>query len=220
MSSGQRAGATERAKRRQPAQARSRATVDAMLEAARLVLAQDGAEGLTTNRVAEVAGVSIGSLYQYFDSRETLLDAVVDAFRAEGVRRLDDVLRAALSAPQAVTCTVETYVHTYVDVFGGQRNAQDWAVARLAWGAHFAAPRLASVRAASERVAAFIEVLTSSPAGRAEGLRTPSPAQLFLLSRGLMGAVGAAVLEGSPLLASTAFRAELTALCLQAVRQQ
>ncbi|QTD44488.1 TetR/AcrR family transcriptional regulator [Ottowia testudinis] len=210
----------QRPQRRQPAQARSRATAEVVLQAVRLVLVQDGVERLTTNRVAEVAGVSIGSLYQYFDSREALLAAVVEAFRADGVRRLDEVLHEALGAPQPVEITVAAYVNTYVDAFGGQRDAQDLAVARLAWSASFSAPRLASVRAASERLAAFVEALASSPAGRAQGLLPPSPSQLFLLSRGLMGAVGAAVLEQSPLLASAAFRTELAALCLKVLRQR
>lgn len=59
--------------RRRPRQARSRVTYDSILEAAVQVLARDGATGLTTNRVAERAGVSIGTLYQYFPDKAAIV---------------------------------------------------------------------------------------------------------------------------------------------------
>ncbi len=59
--------------RRRPRQARSRATYDSILEAAVQVLARDGAAGLTTNRVAQRAGVSIGTLYQYFPDKAAIV---------------------------------------------------------------------------------------------------------------------------------------------------
>lgn len=62
--------------RKAPNQARSRATVEAIVHAGARVLADRGWAGFTTNRVAEVAGVSIGSLYQYFPDKLALIDAV------------------------------------------------------------------------------------------------------------------------------------------------
>jgi AcrR family transcriptional regulator len=59
--------------RKQPQQARSADLVAAVLEAAVQVLAQDGAQRFTTARVAEKAGVSIGSLYQYFPNKAAIL---------------------------------------------------------------------------------------------------------------------------------------------------
>jgi AcrR family transcriptional regulator len=64
--------------RKQPRQARSRALVEAILDATERVLAQEGPEQATTTRIAEVAGVSVGSLYQYFPSRDALLAAVIE----------------------------------------------------------------------------------------------------------------------------------------------
>lgn len=60
-------------KRRNPKQARARATVDAILEAAFQILEADGLSQLTTSRIADRAGVSIGTLYQYFPDREAIL---------------------------------------------------------------------------------------------------------------------------------------------------
>lgn len=59
-------------------QSRSRATVDALIEATARVLTKEGYERTTTNRIAFAAGVSIGSLYQYFPGKEALVAAVVE----------------------------------------------------------------------------------------------------------------------------------------------
>ena len=64
--------------RKIPRQERSRQTVESILDATARVLTKAGYADLTTNRVAEVAGVSVGSLYQYFPSKEALVDAVLD----------------------------------------------------------------------------------------------------------------------------------------------
>ena len=70
--------------RREPKQRRSRQTVDAVLEAVQRVLKRHGAEAITTNRIAEAAGVSIGSLYQYFPDKRAIFTALYD-------RHVDDV---------------------------------------------------------------------------------------------------------------------------------
>jgi AcrR family transcriptional regulator len=62
--------------RKMPRQARSQATVEAILEAAARILAGDGYAAMSTNRVAEVAGVSVGSLYQYFPNKDSLVAAL------------------------------------------------------------------------------------------------------------------------------------------------
>ncbi|MGR3761854.1 TetR/AcrR family transcriptional regulator [Roseobacteraceae bacterium NS-SX3] len=71
------------APRKQASQARSRATQEAIVEAAARILEALGSAGLTTNAIAARAGVSIGSLYQYFPNKEAVLAAVLRAKRAE-----------------------------------------------------------------------------------------------------------------------------------------
>jgi AcrR family transcriptional regulator len=61
-----------------PRQLRSIQTVHAVLDAARLVLVREGAEAFNTNRIAAVAGISPGSLYQYFSDREMIVAALVE----------------------------------------------------------------------------------------------------------------------------------------------
>jgi len=64
-------------------QERSRATVDSLVEATARILVKEGFDKASTNRIAEVAGVSIGSLYQYFPSKDALVVAVIERHRQE-----------------------------------------------------------------------------------------------------------------------------------------
>ncbi len=74
------------APRKLPRQERARVTVEAILEATRRVVAEEGRERATTNRIADVAGVSIGSLYQYFPNKDALI-AIVQEREEESFRR-------------------------------------------------------------------------------------------------------------------------------------
>ncbi|KYG99264.1 TetR/AcrR family transcriptional regulator [Bradyrhizobium sp. DOA1] len=69
--------------RKNASQARSRATVDALVEATARILVREGFEKASTNRIAEIAGVSVGSLYQYFPSKEALVAAVIERHNDE-----------------------------------------------------------------------------------------------------------------------------------------
>lgn len=75
--------------RKRPAQSRSQATVDALLTATACVLAERGFARTTTNRIAEVAGVNIGTLYRYFPSKDALLGALIDRELEPLARRLE-----------------------------------------------------------------------------------------------------------------------------------
>src|SRR5215831_16721021 len=78
--------------RKQASQERSRSTVDALVGATTRILIEEGYDQASTNRIAEVAGVSIGSLYQYFPSKEALVAAVIERHTQE----LSNVVRGAM----------------------------------------------------------------------------------------------------------------------------
>jgi AcrR family transcriptional regulator len=82
--------------RRSPRQTRSRATWEAILEAAAQILERHGAAALTTNRIAERAGVSIGSLYQYFPNKHAVLAELIR--RELGSALLSGRLKALIAA--------------------------------------------------------------------------------------------------------------------------
>ncbi|MCK9248348.1 MAG: TetR/AcrR family transcriptional regulator [Solirubrobacteraceae bacterium] len=75
-------------RRRRPSQGRSRATVEALVEAAAQVFERHGYAAGTTNRIAERAGVSIGTLYQYFADKDALLVAVAEEHLRRGAAAL------------------------------------------------------------------------------------------------------------------------------------
>src|SRR5579863_7190768 len=96
--------------RKLASQERSRATVDALLEATTRILIKEGYDRASTNRIAEVAGVSIGSLYQYFPSKEALVAAVIDRHSQE----ISAATRTALL--QAATLPIEAAAREFVSV--------------------------------------------------------------------------------------------------------
>jgi AcrR family transcriptional regulator len=69
--------------RKKASQERSRATVDSLVEATARILVKEGFDKASTNRVAELAGVSVGSLYQYFPSKEALVATVIERHSEE-----------------------------------------------------------------------------------------------------------------------------------------
>ncbi|MFO0685521.1 MAG: TetR/AcrR family transcriptional regulator [Sandaracinus sp.] len=90
--------------RKKPRQTRAQVTVDAILEATAHILVRDGYEGLSTNRVAERAGVSIGSLYQYFPGKESLVGELLDRYTDEIHHMLVSMI-AELGNSSPVDCT-------------------------------------------------------------------------------------------------------------------
>lgn len=96
--------------RKAPSQMRAAQTVEAIVEAAAQILERDGIEGFNTNAVARRAGVSIGSLYQYFPGKDALTVALI---RRETQRFYDDAA-AALDRPggkAALECLIRASVH-------------------------------------------------------------------------------------------------------------
>ena len=91
---------TKRAiRRREPKQQRSRHTVDVVLEAVQLVVKRHGAQAITTNRIAEAAGVSIGSLYQYFPDKRAIFTALHDEHVDDVRQVIEQTTAACASAP-------------------------------------------------------------------------------------------------------------------------
>ena len=85
--------------RKLASQERSLLTVDALLEATARVLMKEGYDRASTNKIAAVAGVSIGSLYQYFPSKEALVAAVIDRHVHEMFQVVRDALVKVATRP-------------------------------------------------------------------------------------------------------------------------
>lgn len=97
------------ARRRKPTQGRAKTTVDAMLGAVVRLLKRGGTSTITTNRIAETAGVSIGSVYQYFPNKR----AVFIALHERHIQEVDQVIRRKIS--ESTGEPLETLVLSLID---------------------------------------------------------------------------------------------------------
>lgn len=150
--------------RKQPKQARSAELIAAILEAAIQVLAKEGAQRFTTARVAEKAGVSIGSVYQYFPNKA----AILFRLQSDEWRKTSELLRAILQdAAKPPLGRLRILVYAFV------RSECDEAAVRVALGdaAPFYrnAPEAREARASCDRAFQMFmqEALPNAPEARA-----------------------------------------------------
>ena len=96
--------------RKRPGQPRSQATYDTIVEGAARILEERGFEGYNTNAIAERAGVSVGSIYQYFPGKDAITAAII---RREADRLLDDAkaVRKTTSAHEGIIHLIEAAIH-------------------------------------------------------------------------------------------------------------
>ncbi len=127
--------------RKAPVQSRSRMTVDAILQATAHILTRQGYDALTTNHVAGRAGVSVGSLYQYFPNKEALLLALSRRHMNDIEATIDDALAQApegQSFPDLVRSMIDAIIaahlidpplHSALSERVPHQGDQDWRVA-------------------------------------------------------------------------------------------
>lgn len=187
-------------KRRMPRQARAAETVAAILEAAAQILESDDLATFTTNAVAERAGVSIGTLYQYFGDKNAVLLALA---RQELAAALAEVTRALQGeVDPTVEGRVRAMIRAMIHAFRGRQRARKAVVQAIlaqGLGIELMAPVASFIATASAAIG-------SGPEAKLPGL---SSQQLFVLSRSALGVIRAAVLEEQPFLRSRGFEDEL-----------
>jgi AcrR family transcriptional regulator len=198
--------ATAVTSRKHPSQERSRKTVDAILTATSRVFVREGYEATTTTRVAEVAGVSIGSLYQYFPSKEALLAALID-------RHCDKVLSlVTYNAETLPDAPVEEAVRTLIRGILAMHGVNPQLQAILTQHGPYVGgfKRVRELNAQNQQLAlGFLRY-------RAAELR-PKNLELaaFILVRALWAVVSAAILERTFRLDDKELEDELCALVIR-----
>ena len=193
--------------RRQPTQERALQTIEAIFGATAQIVENDGEAALTTNRVAQVAGVSIGTLYQYFPSKEAVLLAMVERERGRVQQEMQRLLDDALEHQRAVREVLQDMVRLLVSAFGtGGHSRVRRAMVRLGWRVDQHERFTAALREGAERNAVALARLVEGGDG---SIRPPTPAMMFVATRAVMGAIRSASLEDSPLLGQPAFEEEL-----------
>ncbi|AZF64266.1 TetR family transcriptional regulator [Pseudomonas sp. LF135] len=149
--------------RKQPQQARSTELVAAILQAAIQVLAKEGATRFTTARVAEKAGVSVGSVYQYFPNKAAILFRLQSDEWQQTTQMLRDILDKTDVAPlERLRTLVHAFIHSECE------EAQMRVALNDAAPLYRDAPEAVEVRAAGQRAfeTFMLELLPDVPAER------------------------------------------------------
>lgn len=172
--------------RREPRQARSREKVALMLEAASRLIERDGLDALSTNRIAELAGVSIGSLYQYFPDKAALLEALA---RREMSAVSSQVMEALTGPPPAAPGDrVRQIVRAVFGVFGARSGVQRQLIER-ALGPGVALP-------AGMTHGLIAALLSGAGVTAHDGTRRQfTPIEAFVLTQAFAGVVRAALIQ-------------------------
>ena len=144
--------------RKRPVQARSVVTVEAICEAAIQVLLSHGAERLTTTRVAERAGVSVGTLYQYYPNKQSLLFAVLEGHIDRVSKAVENACERARGKPLAEM--VKEVVEAFVDA---KMERTDISTALYRIAAEIGGPAI--VKRAGERSQKALEAALKSAPG-------------------------------------------------------
>jgi len=189
--------------RKTPIQTRSAITVDAISEATIQVLLSGGPDQLTTTRVAERAGVSVGTLYQYFPNKHALLFSVLE----QHLNRVADAVERACrqNHGERVSTMVDSVVHAFVDA-KMERADISMALYAVATGRE----ETALVKKGGKRAqAALASMLATASDAQFDDL----PFTSFLVFSA-MGGVMRAVLEGgAPPRTVRPLRKQLALLC-------
>jgi AcrR family transcriptional regulator len=114
----QRSSKHVKTERKVPRQKRSKGMVESILEAATRVLSARELDEVSTNVIAEAAGISIGSFYQYFPNKEKLATALLERFMGEDISNINflEALDRGMDT-KASPDTIEAMVQSYMEVF-------------------------------------------------------------------------------------------------------
>ena len=189
--------------RRTPRQVRAQDTLEIIFEATARILQRQGRAALNTNYIAECAGISVGTLYQYFSNKEAILVAMARRELADDEAR---VIRA-LTEPSkdGETDLLRLAIRVLIAPYSKRREAR-----RIAFETLISEGRGDEMANAVQKVAQKVgaESHRLLP-GRAAPV---SPASLFVITRAVSGVLRAASQEQSPLLGTIEFENELVKL--------
>jgi AcrR family transcriptional regulator len=191
--------------RRTPRQARAQDTVQIIVEATARILQRQGRTALNTNYIAECAGISVGTLYQYFPNKEAIL---VTMARNELANDEVNVIKALTEPPgdgEGETDLVRRAIRVLITAYSKRREARRVAFETLI--SEGLGDELAkTVQKVAQTVSAESHRLLPERAAPI------TPASLFVITRAISGVLRAASQEQSPLLGTLEFENELVKL--------
>ena len=197
--------APDKQPRKRPQQARARATFDAIVEATELLLDDHEIESLTVQAIAVRAGVSVGSLYQYFPTKDAIVATVIERDVDRVYDALSGLFQATMDQPleQVFAIMVRAVLSTYTDRLSFYRRVLP-EIGRL--------ERDGVIRSVAERAGELLlEAMRRHPEQVAIPVERYDAAQ-FILARVTNLLAHAVVIERPELLEDSAFADELTRL--------
>lgn len=188
--------------RKIPRQDRSRFTIEAILDATAQLLEIDSANSVTTNHIARHAGISIGTLYQYFPNKTAVLFALADRGRHSRAREVID--RLAILEAGTVKEVARQIIRTLIAVYSNTRTERQLTMLMMIQklespGADQPIDDVASLLAS--KMDSFLKVATSQ-----------SEIMSFVLSRSVMGVIRSSLLDAPHLLKEQEFEDQLVRL--------
>lgn len=189
--------------RRRPTQGRAERTLDTIFEATAQIVEELGEQGLSTNRIAQRAGFSVGTLYQYFPGKEAVLAAMIDRERQRALADMRRALDAAASSGGDAQSVLRERIHALTTAFGTGQGGIKRRLIRLAWRMDRHEELMQAMREVAEHIGIALARLDDPR------LRRPNTATLFVMTRAVMGTIRSASLEDSPLLGTPEFEDEL-----------
>lgn len=195
--------------RREPMQVRAQQTIQTLFKAAAQILDKEGEAGLTTNKVAAAAGFSIGTLYQYFPSKEVLVRAMAVRGKDLVLQELERYLAELESRPDVQQMDGRELLRQAMRIllrgFATGKGLSQTLI-RLCWSLEQPDETASAVRQIADRLAIFLERIEHPQ------FKMPGSAQMFVLTRSVVGSLRSASLEKSPLLGSASFEDALVDL--------
>jgi AcrR family transcriptional regulator len=189
--------------RKTPVQTRAAVTVEAISEATIQVLLSHGGDRLTTTRVAERAGVSVGTLYQYYPNKESLLFAVLEDHMDKVTVAVETACESARYQPLADM--IRTVVEAFVDA---KLNRTDISVALYQIAASVGGPAL--VKKAGQRQRKALEAMfQTAPDTKSQ----PDRFAIDLMCSAMAGAIRSALETGASPAMVRKLREHLVLLC-------
>ncbi|HDX8381081.1 TPA: TetR/AcrR family transcriptional regulator [Aeromonas salmonicida] len=196
--------------RKKPVQTRSEETVEAVYEAAARILQAQGLDRFNTNSIAKLAGVSIGTLYQYFPNKNAILIAMA---RRELNKVSQTIIRSIdLEIASDDNELARVIVRTLLKAFGGRQRMRKILIEALI------------SNGLSDELTRPIEKVVQMMLTRQSQLpdkhvKTLTPINLYVMTRAVIGTIRSAVMEQSDYLGTVAFEDELVGLFFYCMRR-
>jgi len=192
-------------KTKKPVQQRSMQTVDTLLDAAAQILQTEGEGAFNTNRVAERAGFSIGTLYQYFPNKNSIVEALAERERIT----IEAAIKKAFirQDPKTLEDAVRIAVHELINAFGRRRKLRRFVILQMV---HL--NLASSVLREMDTIGTGILKLMAMRGG--VRIKSLSPTSIFVITRAIMGAIRAAIIEDCALLETEEFKDDVVRLAM------